>query len=198
MTIREEKQRLRAAVRAEIRELPEEYFAQAGEAMGGFLQMLPDYRAARTVFCHVSTAREADTRGFLERALRDGKRVCVPRCVRMGEMELRRIDDLRQLTSGAYGLLEPPAEAPLVSADEADFSVVPCLCCTLRGERLGKGGGFYDRFLARGAGTALMLCPARLIQPFVPMEAHDCAVSRVLTENGLYVCGNMVAPARKC
>ena len=67
----------------------------------------------------------------------------------LGIMELRQITSLDQLTPGAYGILEPPADSPAIEADGVDFAVLPCLSCSHSGHRLGQGGGFYDRFLAR-------------------------------------------------
>ena len=105
----------------------------------------------------------------------------------------RQITSLDQLTPGAYGILEPPADSPTVEADGVDFAVLPCLSCSHSGHRLGQGGGFYDRFLARYQGGAVLLCREKLIREDVPLEPHDCPVPWVLTERGLWEDGT---PAR--
>ena len=108
-------------------------------------------------------------------------------------MELRQITALDQLVPGAYGILEPSADAPLVDADAVDFAVLPCLSCSHGGHRLGQGGGFYDRFLARYRGGAVLVCREKLIREDIPLEPHDCPVPWVLTERGLWEDG---IPAR--
>ena len=129
----------------------------------------------------------------IENALASGKRLCVPLCVDKGIMELREITSLSQLLPGSYGILEPPADAPLVSVDDVDLSIVPCLTCDHGGRRLGHGGGYYDRFLAAYRSATVMICRERLIREEIPVEPHDMPIPWVITENGLYEDGT---PAR--
>jgi 5-formyltetrahydrofolate cyclo-ligase len=193
MTKAEEKAQLRTSVRAAARGLSERYRRTADSAIMTRLLALPDYRAAGTVFCFVSTPLEIDTRPLLEDALHSGKRLCVPLCVANGSMELRAVQDLAQLTPGSYGILEPPADAPRVSADAVDFSVIPCVSCDRAGRRLGQGGGYYDRFLAAYRASAVLVCRELLLRDEIPVEPHDLPIPWVLTERGLYEDG---IPAR--
>lgn len=193
MTGKEEKQRLRQAVRAAARELSEGYKARSSAAICGHLSAMPEYLAADTVFCFVGTAHEIDTAPFLQDALRSGKRLCVPLCVDTGLMELRRITGLDQLRAGAYGIPEPSPDAPPVPMDEVDFAVIPCLTCDHAGRRLGQGGGYYDRFLSKYRSAAVLVCRELLIREEIPTEPHDCFIPWVLTERGLYEDG---IPAR--
>ncbi|WP_287227991.1 5-formyltetrahydrofolate cyclo-ligase [Oscillibacter sp.] len=143
---------------------------------------LPEYRSAGAVFCFVSAGREIDTRPILEQTLADGKMLCVPLCVADGIMELRAIRNLEELFPGAYGILEPPADSPALSPDQIDLAVIPCVTCSREGRRLGRGGGYYDRFLAHYRGAAVLLCRSgccarrslrrpRLSHPWVLTEA---------------------------
>ena len=193
MTTDTEKQQLRKTMRRLASQLSPRYRAAADEAIARHLLSLPEYRSAGTVFCFVSAGREIDTRPILERTLADGRTLCVPLCVAVGVMELRAVRDLKELSPGAYGILEPPADSPTVEADGVDFAVLPCLSCSHSGHRLGQGGGFYDRFLARYQGGAVLLCREKLIREDVPLEPHDCPVPWVLTERGLWEDGT---PAR--
>ena len=194
MTKAEEKQALRSSIRALEKTLSADYKAESSAAIARHLLALPEYRAAGTVFCFVGTAREIDTTAILEDVLRSGKRLCVPLCMSLGIMELRQITSLDQLTPGAYGILEPPAESLALPPDEVDFAVLPCLSCSHGGHRLGQGGGFYDRFLARYPGGAVLVCRERLIREDIPLEPHDCPVPWVLTERGLWEDGVPVPP----
>ena len=163
MTIDEEKQQLRATIRRLSAQLPFRYREAADRAIARHLLALPEYRSAGAVFCFVSAGREIDTRPILEQTLADGKMLCVPLCVADGIMELRAIRDLKELFPGAYGILEPPADSPALSPDQIDLAVIPCVTCSREGRRLGRGGGYYDRFLAHYRGAAVLLCRERTL-----------------------------------
>ena len=193
MTKTEEKQQLRRTMRALESGLSARYKAESSRAIAAHLLAMPEYQEAGTVFCFVGTDREIDTRPILEDVLAAGKRLCVPQCVGKGIMELRQVTDLRQLIPGAYGILEPSADAPLVSLDEVDFAILPCLTCNHLGQRLGQGGGYYDRFLSNYRGGTVLLCREKLIREEIPLEPHDYPIPWVLTETGLYEDGT---PAR--
>ena len=195
MTRMEEKQQLRRTMRALEAGLSARYKEESSRAIAGHLLAMPEYQEAGTVFCFVGTDREIDTRPILEDILTAGKRLCIPLCTGKGIMELRQVTDLRQLVPGAYGILEPPADSPLVSVDEVDFAVLPCLTCNHLGQRLGRGGGYYDRFLSHYRGGTVLLCREKLIREEIPLEPHDYPVPWVLTERGLYEDGT---PARLC
>lgn len=193
MTRAEEKQQMRRTIRTLEKELTAAYKRESSAAIARHLLAMPEYQEAGTVFCFVGTSREIDTTAILSNALAAGKRLCVPLCVGDGLMDLHQITSLDQLVSGAYGILEPPADTPLVDTDAVDFAILPCLSCSHGGRRLGQGGGFYDRFLSHYRGGAVLLCRERLIREDVPVEPHDCPVPWVLTERGLWEDG---MPAR--
>ena len=186
MTIDEEKQQLRATIRRLSAQLPFRYREAADRAIARHLLALPEYRSAGAVFCFVSAGREIDTRPILEQTLADGKMLCVPLCVADGIMELRAIRDLKELFPGAYGILEPPADSPALSPDQIDLAVIPCVTCSREGRRLGRGGGYYDRFLAHYRGAAVLLCRERLLRQEIPFGVHDYPIPWVLTEAGLF------------
>lgn len=142
------------------------------------------YHRAQTVFAFVGRGDEIDTLPLLRRVLTDGKRLCVPLCTAPGIMECREITDLSVLRPGAYRILEPPPEAPLVAPADIDLAVVPCAGASPDGRRLGRGGGYYDRFLAGYAGETLLLCRQALLRPDIPWEAHDVLIPAVITEQG--------------
>ncbi len=193
MTRQEEKQRLRNTVRSLEERLSPRYLEDSGRAIAARLLAMPEYRSAGTVFCFAGAGREVDTRPILEDALNTGKVLCAPLCTGPGQMELRRVAALDRLTPGAYGIPEPPADSALLLPDEVDFAVLPCVTCDRAGRRLGRGGGYYDRFLAHYRGGAVLLCRERLLREEIPVEPHDYPVPWVLTERGLYEDG---VPAR--
>ena len=165
MTRQEEKQQLRAIVRRLEAALAPEYRAKSARSIAHRLLAMPEYQEAQTVFCFVGTDREIDTRPILEDILAAGKTLCVPR---------------------RYGLLEPTADTPVIPVDAIDFAVLPCVTCNYLGQRLGHGGGYYDRFLSQYRGGTVLLCRELLIRQEIPVEPHDYPVPWVLTERGLY------------
>ena len=193
MTVPEQKQLLRKVIRALERSLSPRYKAASDRAILSTLLALPEYQEAETVFTFIGTEREINTLPLAEAALAAGKRLCVPLCVGKGLMELRQITALSELEPGAYGILEPRADCPLVAVDGVDFAVIPCLSCNHLGHRLGQGGGFYDRFLASYRGAAVLVCREKLIREEIPREPHDLPIPWVLTEAGLFEDGT---PAR--
>ena len=193
MTRQEEKQRLRRTMRALERQLSDKYKAASSRSICAHLLAMPEYQAASAVFCFVGTDHEIDTRPILAHALAAGKRLSVPRCTGPGIMELRQLRSLEELSPGAYGIPEPPESAPVMNPDDVDLAILPCLTCSHLGQRLGQGGGYYDRFLSNYRGGTVLLCREKLIREEIPLEPWDMPVPWVLTERGLYEDG---IPAR--
>lgn len=191
--IRAAKERLRLKIRQMSAGLDAAACRQADRAIARRIISMEEYRRAQTVFCFVSTAREIDTAPVLRDVLAAGKRLGVPRCLGPGEMEVFAITDLGRLERGSYGILEPPSDAPRIGPEEIDFAVLPCLAADRSGRRLGHGGGYYDRYLARmragrpadPAFTAL-ICRGVFLQEEVPAQEHDERASAVVWEGGIY------------
>ena len=194
VTRSEEKQALRRTIRQMERELTPRYREESSRRIGELALSLGMWREAETICCFVGTAREIDTRPILSAALSQGKRLCVPLCLGPGVMEMRAIETLDALYPGTLGILEPPPDAPAVSPDEIGLLLLPCLTCNHRGDRLGQGGGYYDRYLSAYQGAAVILCRERLVREEIPVEAWDAPVPWVLTERGLWEDGVPAMP----
>lgn len=182
----QKKRELRRVIRRQIAALPPEYLRSAGQRIAAWLAACPEYQRARTVLGFASTETEVDMLPFLRRALADGKRLAVPLCTAPGCMEARLITGLEQLRPGSYGIPEPGPDCPELAPTEIGFAVVPCMACDRLGNRLGHGGGYYDRYLTRYTGPAALVCPEALLQPVIPTEPLDRPVSPVVTELGIY------------
>lgn len=184
MSAGEEKAALRRAMRQRAAALDPAYNARASAEICQALAELSACRKADTVFCFVGTAIEIDTGPFLRQMLAARKRLCVPLCTGKGQMEARAIRSLDELRPGHMGILEPPSDAFCVSPETIDFCVVPCLCATPDGARLGYGGGYYDRFLPRLRPDAarVLVCRKEMLVPQLPLESHDVKFDWVLTE----------------
>lgn len=182
MNLIQAKQTLRQKIRAEMKNTPDEYFHSAGQEICRRLLASDRYQRARTIFCFVSHGKEPDMYPLLQQALADGKALCVPLCKAAGQMDARQIHSLDQLAPGAYGIPEPPADSRIILPSEIDLALIPCLAATKDGKRLGKGGGYYDRFLTVYDSEAVLICPARFLQEDIPVEEHDICLGSVVTE----------------
>ncbi|MBI4352496.1 MAG: 5-formyltetrahydrofolate cyclo-ligase [Candidatus Omnitrophica bacterium] len=155
-------------------------------AIGKKLFRLSAFQTAKTVCFYVSLPEEVDTAFMIDRALRSGKRVAAPLSdLKKRELALYEMKNRTELVTGAYGILEPP---PLrersVKASEIDCVVVPGLVFDKKGNRLGRGKGFYDRFL-KGLDRRVPrigLAFSFQVAEKMPVEAHDEKVDVVLTE----------------
>lgn len=147
------------------------------------LRQLWLYRESKIVFTYVSLADETDTKKFIERALEDGKRVVVPRCIKgTRNMEFCVINSLNDLEEGAFGVLEPKVECEVYTDYSNGFCIVPALAFDRKGYRLGYGKGYYDRFLADFCGKTVGICYNRFVVPEIPRGKYDKSVDLIITE----------------
>lgn len=147
---------------------------------------LPEYQRAETLFCYVSVSDEPDTHALLEDAWKQGKRVCVPQCASLGIMHAVTIRSMDDLQKGKYAIPEPKEHCALTPPNEIDLTIVPCVCCSVGGYRLGYGGGFYDRWLAAHDNPAAVLCYEEMLVSAVPRESHDQRVALLVSSSVKY------------
>lgn len=190
----EEKRALRQEAAARCAALPRSYLDRAGQRIAERIAGLPEYGRAGTVLAFAGTGSEISTGPLLAMILADGKRLALPRCAGPGRMEARAVREPALLLPGAYGIREPAADWPLLGPEQIQLAVVPCLACDRAGNRLGHGGGYYDRYLASYPGAALLACPEALVLERVPQGPFDRPVPLLVTEAGIYRDG---APVRK-
>jgi 5-formyltetrahydrofolate cyclo-ligase len=124
----------------------------------------------------------------LKKSILLDKVVAVPRInLATGEMKAYIIDAIDScLAPGEYGIREPVSACKELSYSDLELIIAPGLGFTLRGERLGYGGGFYDRFKHdhSHAGTC-SLTYNRLILDYLPVKNHDLPVDYLITESGV-------------
>jgi 5-formyltetrahydrofolate cyclo-ligase len=137
-----------------------------------------------------SLTREVQTDALLDAALEEGKQLGLPR-VAAGELRFHRVANVSlDLTRGSYGIEEPKPELPEISLRTRIIALIPGMAFTSSGARLGRGGGYYDRFLAAyGHGvTAVGLCFDLQLREELPTEEGDMPVDYVVTESGVIRC----------
>ncbi|MGY4922899.1 5-formyltetrahydrofolate cyclo-ligase [Streptomyces sp. 900105755] len=168
---------------------------EAADALAGHALELPELARARTVAAYVSVGNEPGTLALLDALVTRGVRVLLPALLPdhdldwgayAGEGSLARVQH-----GGKMALFEPSSER--LGPDAvlgADAVLLPGLAVDARGMRLGRGGGSYDRVLARleraGARPALVvLLYDTEVVGRVPAEAHDLPVQAVVTPSGV-------------
>ena len=173
----------KAALRREIREnkraMTEEEIEKRSIRLGELFAQSQLYRDAKTIYGYLPYNQEVRTVPMLEQALRDGKKVAVPK-VYGDTMRFIYLEDLAQVERGYAGIPEPIADAP-VAEDTTALVLMPGLAFTKNGDRMGYGGGFYDRFLADEPNhPTLALCYAFQMVEMLPTEEFDIPVDCVL------------------
>ena len=137
---------------------------------------LPEMQMAGTVAAYVSVGAEPDTRGLLFALWKRGTYVIVPVLRPDGDLDWASYEGPESLAPGPRGLLEPTEPRRGVTAiNSADLVIVPALAVDAGGRRLGRGGGSYDRALARVGGSVLtvaLLYDGELVDE-VPAAGHD-------------------------
>ncbi|GAA0402974.1 5-formyltetrahydrofolate cyclo-ligase [Streptomyces luteireticuli] len=161
----------------------------AQEALGRRALDLPELADAGTVAAYVSVGREPGTRALLEALRERGTRVLLPVLLPDNDLDWAAYRGPDHLVRAGRGLLEPDGERLGPSAvTEAEAVLLPGLAVDGRGLRLGRGGGSYDRALARleGASVArVVLLYDHEVVGRVPAEAHDQPVDAVVTPGGV-------------
>lgn len=174
-----DKKELRRSIREQKRAMSEAEINARSAKLGELFAASEAYKNAKTIYGYMPYNQEVRTVPMLERALKDGKRVAVPKCYG-DEMKFIFLDDLSKVEKGYAGIPEPIADGP-VADDETALVLMPGLAFDPQGHRVGYGGGFYDKFLAAEPDhPTLALCYAFQMLPSLETEEHDIPVDYVL------------------
>lgn len=174
-----DKKELRRQIREQKRAMTEEEIVSRSEALGRLFVSSAVYQQAKTVYGYLPYNQEVRTVPMLEQALKDGKRVAVPK-IYGDTMKFIYLDDLSEVEKNDMGIPEPIADEP-VAEDKTALVLMPGLAFTEAGDRMGYGGGFYDRFLSEEPDhPTLALCYAFQMVESLPTEEFDIPVDCVL------------------
>jgi len=192
--VREEKVRLRKQIIEHMNSLSEERYTTLSEKIAFSLYAQKEWAEAKTVGITLSMENEVNTYPIIEKAWEEGKKVVVPKCNKgTRTMSFRKISNFDQLEIVYMNLREPiPARTEEVNADDIDLQIVPGVAYTERGERIGYGGGYYDRYLLHYKGKTLSLAYSFQIVEHIPVEPFDKNVEKIITEKGTMVKNGLV------
>lgn len=183
---------MRAAMRSTVRGMDARERNAASIAACERVRAMPEYRDAKTLMAYLPLTDELNCESLIDDALRAGKVVCVPnadwdsRAMRPARLRSLAVDGL---ISDRHGIRSPQSIEP-VAIEALQLVIVPGLAFDEQGVRLGRGGGFYDRFLTQLPASVAVVALAfdRQITRQIPREPHDAAVAIIVTQSRLIRC----------
>ena len=134
-----------------------------------------------TFFIYLSFFREAPTDGLIERLLQDGHKVC---CPRLENGEMYAVEYGEDFTLSDYGMREPIGER---FEESIDVAVIPFLAVDKQGDRLGYGGGYYDRYLKNSTAKRVAFGYQFQVVSSVPSEAWDEKMDVIVTDEEIII-----------
>ena len=147
------------------------------------VEALPEFQAAERVLLYWSMDSEVDTHAFAQRWY-GRKKLFLPKVAGQG-LEIREYAP-GDIAPGYRGIMEPSEDAPLTK--EVDLVIVPGMAFDAQGNRLGRGGGFYDRLLPSLSCPKVGVCRRHQFVDEVPVQQWDCKVDIVVTPANCYIC----------
>lgn len=175
------KKELRSYIKAKKEAMTEAQIVSASEGLARQLYAHPAYQNANAIYGYLSFNQEVRTLPMLEQALKDGKRVAVPKVIG-DEMIFIWMDDLSRVSPGYYDIPEPIDDGP-EALDETALVMMPGLAFDPYGGRCGYGGGFYDKYLEKHPGhPTLAMCFGFQMFDRLEMAEHDIPVDVVLSQ----------------
>lgn len=188
-----QKNACRKQIRASLSSMSEEEHTKSSLVASEHLLASALWEKSAILCLFVSYGTEIETRYLLTKAWEQQKKVYLPRCFSLesGIMDFFLCSGMDDLAVGAYGILEPRdsivAQGALSLAP--DMLLVPGLAFTLTGQRMGKGGGYYDRFMAREmcqTSQRVGFGFSRQIVPSIPIEPWDVPLHFLCTDTGFF------------
>ena len=174
-----DKTALRQHIRTLKRQMTEAEIDQKSQLLCSMLLDTDLYRNAKSIYGYMSYNQEVRTLELLDQALRDGKRVAIPKCYAK-EMRFIWMDDLSQTVKNSCGIPEPVHDTP-VADDPTALVLIPGMAFDATGHRVGYGGGYYDKFLAIEPNhPTVALCYDFQLLEQIPTNEYDIPVDLVL------------------
>jgi 5-formyltetrahydrofolate cyclo-ligase len=188
--IKKDKSRCRREMRIRRDALQHEYLDYCGQKAADCLNRFPGWESARCVAAFASMPREIDTFPLLRRILETDRTLLLPRVdYDSHELHLYEVRDLERdlRLQGRYNILEPISSCQRIAPESIDIALLPGLAFDPRGNRIGYGGGYYDRLLS-GMPTLPVrvgMCCDFQILGCVPHTETDIPVDAICSEKGL-------------
>lgn len=181
-----EKQTVRDEIRTQIASFSPEDRIVMDAQIATHITHLPFWETSSVVVGYMAIGDEVDLHAVLRASVEAGKRVALPRVEdSSGGMSVRYVDDFTAgLERHPYGFLQPSADAPSVPDFTGALLLIPGRAFDRAGRRVGRGGGYYDRFLAEANSSAVTVGVGYSLQlrSHIPFEKRDQPVQIVITD----------------
>ncbi|HHH75714.1 MAG TPA: 5-formyltetrahydrofolate cyclo-ligase [Phycisphaerae bacterium] len=185
------KQALRRQMKEMLAAMPAIIMSEKSRVSAGKIISLEVFQADNPILLYMPLPGEPDTKQIALEAWKNGRTVAMPKIVSSsdGLMNAVKCSSLDDVEIGPFGILAP-ASNDVIAPEEIGFVVVPALAYDRRGGRLGRGGGFYDRFLARMDARAAKcgLAFSEQIVDELPTDEHDETVDLIVTDEEILWC----------
>lgn len=179
----DEKKKLRRELKSRWKSLGVEELRRLSTETGKTVASSWEWKEAETVLAYLAFDGEISLDSLILRALESGKKVYAPRITGRGEMVFLRIDSLEGIDENAWGIREPSPDSEAFDPAPAGKVLIltPGLGFGSDGRRMGRGGGYYDRFLSgkREGMVSIGICWNGVLREDIPMEERDCPVDLV-------------------
>lgn len=187
-SLQEEKRRVRRELKESAARFSERYVAEASRAVCDTVLQSNEFRKAAVIFGYLSFRNEISVDAVLAEALRLGKTVAVPWIVSQTEMKAALLKSLDNLPVDRYGIRTVPVPVKVIAPDSVDLVLVPGAGFTKTGHRMGRGAGYYDRFLIQTKGFRLGITCDSLLREVIPVDKYDQPVEALVTETKFIYC----------
>lgn len=182
------KQQLRNKIEAQRKALDPQKLKSASARIVENFQTLDKFRSARMVALYKAIHGEVDIELLFSICWKAGMRTCIPVFNdKTKAYEMAEVMKKTRYSIGHYGILEPINPVPL-TMNEVDLIAVPGVAFDSKGNRLGRGGGYYDRLLDRFSGYSAAVAFDFQILESLPHEPHDIPVNGIITDTKLIKC----------
>lgn len=179
------KQQLRQTIRQRKQQYPLEQRQIWSKEIEQTLLSHPRMKTARVVMLYYALPDEVDTRHLVDTLLKEGKTVILPKCVDKVHIEPRQYTGPEDLAEGIYNLFEPVGQ-PYRDLDSIELIIVPGMSFDAQGHRLGRGRGYYDRFLAQvPQAYKIGVCFDFQRVDQVPADDNDWVMDEVISNSSL-------------
>ncbi|MBO4826397.1 MAG: 5-formyltetrahydrofolate cyclo-ligase [Prevotella sp.] len=174
------KQELRQFIRMQKRQFTSQQLSELSLPVIKRLMAHPKVKAAKTIMMYYSLADEVNTHEAIEQLRTSGKTVLLPAVISNTDMELRHYESAADLQGGFFDIMEPVGRL-FYDYESIDVAVIPGMSFDLQHNRLGRGKGYYDRFLKLiPEAYKIGVCFDFQKMPGIPADPHDVKVDEVI------------------
>ena len=181
MNLHEHKKSLRLALKEQRGDIPSAKRTELSQKISQNLQKIEDFNGAKSIFCYISYLSEVDTHRLIAYSIRQNLSLAVPKITGKTEMIAVKLSDQNDLAPDSMGILTPNSNQEI--SGPFDIAITPGLGFTIKGERLGYGRGYYDRWFSKHeVKTKIALAFELQLIDALPTEKTDQLVDIIVTE----------------